>query len=132
MEPNKNKIPKEMPNNFNTTTKKKEGGLSNSSESKGDANSSSKNLLKDLAKKFNSPNEENTIKDPKKLKNSNPSTAKEKTFYQFISGILSDDKITNNTLFIVKKTDSRLFCVFLSVSSLIIWLLIFRVHCLIL
>ena len=92
MEPNKNKVPKEMPNNFNTTTKKKEGGLSNSSESKGDPNSSSKNLLKDMAKKFNSPNEENTIKDPKKSKNANPSTAKEKTFYQFISGILSDDK----------------------------------------
>ena len=64
MEPNKNKVPKEMPNNFNSTTKKKEGGLSNSSESKGDPNTSSKNLLKDLAKKFNSPNEENTIKDP--------------------------------------------------------------------
>jgi acetoin utilization deacetylase AcuC-like enzyme len=92
MEPNKNKVPKEMPNNFNSTTKKKEGGLSNSSESKGDPNTSSKNLLKDLAKKFNSPNEENTIKDPKKSKNANPSTAKEKTFYQFISGILSDDK----------------------------------------
>ena len=92
MEPNKNKVPKEMPNNFNSTTKKKEGGLSNSSESKGDPNSSSKNLLKDLVKKFNSPNEENTIKDPKKSKNANPSTAKEKTFYQFISGILSDDK----------------------------------------
>ena len=92
MEPNKNKIPKEMPNNFNTTTKKKEGGLSNSSESKGDPNSSSKNLLKDLTKKLNPSNEENTIKDPKKSKNANPSTTKEKTFYQFISGILSDDK----------------------------------------
>ena len=92
MEPNKNKIPKEMPNNFNTTTKKKEGGLSNSSESKGDPNSSNKNLLKDLTKKLNPSNEENTIKDPKKSKNANPSTTKEKTFYQFISGILSDDK----------------------------------------
>jgi acetoin utilization deacetylase AcuC-like enzyme len=81
-----------MPNNFNTTTKKKEGGLSNSSESKGDPNSSSKNLLKDLTKKLNPSNEENTIKDPKKSKNANPSTTKEKTFYQFISGILSDDK----------------------------------------
>ena len=99
MEPNKNKVPKEMPNNFNSTTKKKEGGLSNSSESKGEKYGETisriiedKNLLKDLVKKFNSPNEENTIKDPKKSKNANPSTAKEKTFYQFISGILSDDK----------------------------------------
>ena len=65
MEPNKNKILQEMPNNVNTITKKKEGGQSNSSESKGDPNSSSKNLLKDMVKKFNSPNEENTIKDQK-------------------------------------------------------------------
>ena len=92
MEPNKNKILQEMPNNVNTITKKKEGGQSYSSESKGDPNSSSKNLLKDLVKKFNSPNEENTIKDQKKLKNANQSTTKEKTFYQFITGILSDDK----------------------------------------
>ena len=48
MEPIKNKVHQEKPNNLNSSSKKKEGGLSNSSESKGDPNSSSKNLLKDL------------------------------------------------------------------------------------
>ena len=92
MEPIKNKVHQEKPNNLNSSSKKKEGGLSNSSESKGDPNSSNKNLLKDLSKKLNSPKDENTIKDQKKLKNGNPNNAKEKTFYQFIQGILNDDK----------------------------------------
>ena len=48
MEPIKNKVHQEKPNNLNSSSKKKEGGLSNSSESKGDPNSSNKNLLKDL------------------------------------------------------------------------------------
>ena len=92
MEPIRNKVSQIVQNNFNTATKRKEGDQPNSSESQGDPNSSSKNILKDAAKKFNSPNEENSIKDPKKMKNVNPSTSKEKTFYQFINGIFKDDK----------------------------------------
>ena len=92
MEPNRNKSPNLIPNNLNTSIKKKEGALSNSSESQGDPNSSSKILFKDSTKKINSTNEENSIKDPKKLKNVNPSSSKEKTFYQFITGIFNDDK----------------------------------------
>ena len=92
MEPIKNKVHQEKANNLNSSSKKNQGGLSNSSESKGDPNSSNKNLLKDTVKKLNSPKDENTIKDQKKLKNGNPTNAKEKTFYQFIQGILNDDK----------------------------------------
>ena len=92
MEPNRNKSPQISSNNFNTTTKKKEGPQPNSSEDKADANPPSRNLLKDNTKKFNSQNDENSAKDLKKLKNVNPAATKEKTFYQFIQGIYKDDK----------------------------------------
>ena len=92
MEPNRNKTLREIGNNSNGTTKKKEGSLPNSSERKADLNSGSKAPNKDIQKKLNSSNEENIIKDPKKLKNVNPTATKEKTFFQFITGILNDDK----------------------------------------
>ena len=79
MEPNRNKALREIENNSNGTTRKKEGSLPNSSERKGDINSGSKASLKDIQKKLNSSNEENNIKDPKKLKNVNPTATKEKT-----------------------------------------------------
>jgi acetoin utilization deacetylase AcuC-like enzyme len=92
MEPNRNNNTQEIPNNSNDTTRKKEGALTNLSEGKSDKISSNKSEIKDLAKKLNSSNEDNTMKDSKKNKNMIPSTAKEKTFNQFIDGILNDDK----------------------------------------
>ena len=92
MEPNRNNNTQEIPNNSNDTTRKKEGALSNLSEGKSDKISSNKSEIKDLAKKLNSSNEDNTMKDSKKNKNMIPSTTKEKTFNQFIDGILNDDK----------------------------------------
>ena len=92
MEPNRNKALREMANNSNDSTRKKEGLQPNSSERKSDSNPANKVQIKDISKKLNSLNEENTMKDPKKLKNGNQSTTKEKTFYQFIAGIMRDDK----------------------------------------
>ena len=92
MEPNRNKALREMANNSNDSTRKKEGLQPNSSERKSDSNPANKVQIKDISKKLNSLNEENTMKDPKKLKNGNQSTTKEKTFYQFIAGILRDDR----------------------------------------
>ena len=71
MEPNRNNNTQEIPNNSNDTTRKKEGALTNLSEGKSDKISSNKSEIKDLAKKLNSSNEDNTMKDSKKNKMNN-------------------------------------------------------------
>ena len=82
----------EIQNSLKDVNKKNQRALPNSSEDKGDQTTSNKNVSKDLTKKQRSSNDENIINDPKKSKNLNTSTVKEKTFYQFIAGILKDDK----------------------------------------
>ena len=84
---------KDFININNSEMSKEEDSNKKSSDYECDMFGSSKNRLYDeLGTQQNSMRDKNFQKSSKKTKNSNISSAKDKTFYQFINGIINDDK----------------------------------------
>ena len=91
-----NRIKQDLHNSNISEPSKEEESNKKSSDYEGDMNGNSKNKLDDeFMNEQNNMKEKNTInfsQISKKSKNQNLSASKDKTFYQFISGILNDDK----------------------------------------
>ena len=86
----------ELFNSNNSEISKEEDSNKKSSDYECDMNANSKNTLYDeFGRELNMLRDKNNMnfqKNQKKAKNSNLSSVKDKTFYQFIDGILNDDK----------------------------------------
>ena len=91
-----NKNRHDLMNSNNSEMSREEDSNKKSSDNECDMNGTSKNrIYDDFGHEQNYMREKNIInfpKNSKKSKNSTLSAAKEKTFYQFINGILNDDK----------------------------------------